>query len=773
MEKGRIGGYKKYILILGVLFIGVVACVSIRWFDRGRETGILNVRVEDEERITFAVEVYRSAYEYITKEKSTDSLTIVQNLVNALGENGFPAVDCHNQVDMAKHEQVRQFCDCVDNQQSDQLVLAVVSDRGALTIYDLRTEDGTVNVSCEFWQYEDGQMKDMGSGSFLADFWKYTEDGYLLFSGSYFSEELYVLSVSDAEVDVALRVEPLDETCRELNRKYVQSVGYEKNNLFLCDWSEGDFGEVNFYDLFDIFYTKVYSNTNTEINTYAADDLTDQDTIYEIPQAEFEQVLMTYFQIDSETLHSKTTYFEENETYGYRPRGFDDVEYSEIPYPEVEAYRENDDGTITLTVHAVYPQGYSSRLFVHEVVVRIMEDGSYQYVSNRVTIPPDKDAMWWHTDRRCMDVSQDQTAELSENEENDLWFLPQADDSLFTDNEKEALEQQALAAAKQIKEIYKDIKVTDGPSYASNITNFSDEQCKEGVKFLGEAGYASITEDCNMEHPEQLEQFFTDYQNGKDTQVTIFEVNRDGFLGATTFLYREKRLQTYYVGIGWQEGGVPEQRDTLVSDVKEIRLTEKGWFIYAYEDRMLHESMRQSWRMKPLSDKCRELTRKYVNGLSYVNYNALVTDWDSSNVEDILMLCMFEDLYRIHTGKNFRVKGNRIPADLFEPIMTTYFPVSKERLRKACGYDADSASYPYEMIYGSPYPPFGEVINYEEHANGTITLIVDAVWADYDSDCAFTNYLTIQPHADGTWCYLSNSIEQKELELPPVADIVE
>ena len=34
-----------------------------------------------------------------------------------------------------------------------------------------------------------------------------------------------------------------------------------------------------------------------------------------------------------------------------------------------------------------------------------------------------------------------------------------------------------------------------------------------------------------------------------------------------------------------------------------------------------------------------------------INYNVLVTDWDSSNVEDILMPCMFEDLYRMDTGE--------------------------------------------------------------------------------------------------------------------------
>ena len=101
--------------------------------------------------------------------------------------------------------------------------------------------------------------------------------------------------------------------------------------------------------------------------------------------------------------------------------------------------------------------------------------------------------------------------------------------------------------------------------------------------------------------------------------------------------------------------------------------------------------------------------------------------------------------------------------------MTTYFPVSVEQLRERCGYDEKSDSYEYEMILGSPYPPFGEVVDYMENVDGTITLIVDGVWADYNSDIAFTNTIVVQPFDDGTFRYLSNSIEQKELELPPIA----
>ena len=94
---------------------------------------------------------------------------------------------------------------------------------------------------------------------------------------------------------------------------------------------------------------------------------------------------------------------------------------------------------------------------------------------------------------------------------------------------------------------------------------------------------------------------------------------------------------------------------------------------------------------------------------------------------------------------------------------------TKEKALAVAHEEIQRNSYEYEMIYASPYPPFGEVVDYTENADGTLTLIVDGVWPDYNSDLAFRNTVVVQPFEDGTFRYLSNSIEQIELELPPIA----
>lgn len=366
--------------------------------------------------------------------------------------------------------------------------------------------------------------------------------------------------------------------------------------------------------------------------------------------------------------------------------------------------------------------------------------------------------------------SETEMEETESSSENVYWIVPQSEDCLFSDQEKEELQNMALSAAEFVSEKYKEFVVPDAPQYSSGIAEFSSEQRREVVEALGEKGLTSVEEETNMQNRENLEQFYAKYLSGQESMVTVYEVQRDGLIGSMTFLYRSDRLQSYYVGIRWKEEGLPDIQGTSVSDIEEIKLTEKGYFIYAYKNVIAHASLRQYWRTTPLSDECRKLTETYISGLSYVNYNVLVTDWDSSNVEDILMPCMFEDIYQIYTGENLRVNGSDgIPANIYEEIMTTCFPVSVEQLRKKCGYNAVKNSYTYEMIYASPYPPFGEVVDYKKQEDGTIILYVDGVWADYNSDYAFTNEVVVQPLENGKFRYLSNLITQKELELPPIA----
>ena len=357
------------------------------------------IQEESEEDADEIISVCIDLYEKAEEENKLADLETIRSIVNRLGENGYSAVDSRNQINMTEPEKVVEFCEKVDAQEEAEITIFEISYLGGFVKYDLHTKDGNVDVVRSYYKYENGNMKREVIGNYQAEYWNYTEEGYLMFSGVWFSEELYVLTLSGAEEHTALRVQPLDETYRELSRKYLNPISFERNNMFIVDWSEEDFGDLNFYDMYDILYPKV----NGQYAPYVADDNLSVSAVYQIPKEEFESVIMKYFNIDSETLQSKTIYDLENLTYEYKPRGFEEVEYPEYPYSEVVGFTENNDGTITLTANVVFPYAGDSKVYAHEVVVRPLENGRVQYVSNRIIPSEDNYRETWHTPRLTLE----------------------------------------------------------------------------------------------------------------------------------------------------------------------------------------------------------------------------------------------------------------------------------------------------------------------------------------------------------------------------------
>ena len=357
------------------------------------------IQEESEEDADEIISVCIDLYEKAEEENKLADLETIRSIVNRLGENGYSAVDSRNQINMTEPEKVVEFCEKVDAQEEAEITILEVSYLGGFVKYDLHAKDGNVDVVRSYYKYENGDMHREVTGSYQAEYWNYTDEGYLMFSGVWFSEELYVLTLSGAEEHTALRVQPLDETYRELSRKYLNPISFERNNMFIVDWSEEDFGDLNFYDMYDILYPKV----NGQYAPYVADDNLSVSAVYQIPKEEFESVIMKYFNIDSETLQSKTIYDSENLTYEYKPRGFEEVEYPEYPYSEVVGFTENNDGTITLTANVVFPYAGDSKVYAHEVVVRPLENGRVQYVSNRIIPSEDNYRETWHTPRLTLE----------------------------------------------------------------------------------------------------------------------------------------------------------------------------------------------------------------------------------------------------------------------------------------------------------------------------------------------------------------------------------
>lgn len=368
---------------------------SVRQESENADKTVMKRSKSEEKEAEEILEICSKTYAKAEKEGKLDDLEMIRDLIKELGEKGFTAVDSENQVNMTEYEKLIQFSEKAEAKKNGRMTVVEVAKGGSCIIRNMETHDGIVNMIRSYCIYENGKLKQSSEDIYRTESWEYTEDGHLMFSGRLAFEGSYEVTRNEIMEYMAYRVLSLDETCRELNRKYILPIGYERNNMFLTDWSEEEFAELDFYDMFDLFYQE----NHTANGEFTFGNAMGTSAVYLISKEKFEPVIKSKFKISSEVLQSKTVYYPCEEVYEYKPRGLEETEYPEYPYPEVIGYVNNDDGTLTLKVQAVFPYRGVSKAYIHEVTVRDTKDGGIQYVGNRIIEPINNPEIRWHVPR--------------------------------------------------------------------------------------------------------------------------------------------------------------------------------------------------------------------------------------------------------------------------------------------------------------------------------------------------------------------------------------
>ena len=735
--------YKKFYCMLLLVGIAILLCsCSNKNAVADAERTVIDFNISDENQFIADLDDIYSSCQDMKCKTEEEKLNQTRTVIESMGSKGYIAVDVENQINMANAENAEMFLsEVAENRDAGCTILQVMYDKSFVR-FDFKSGGNNVMITRRFYAWENNCFVEKNEENYKAYTWKYT-DGYLFFEryrmGGYDGDSAYT----------ALRVEPLDEKLRVLNRKYIKTIGYDSNNLFTTNWDESDMNKINYYDIYEALYKMKYGMSSP---------YSDEGVTYMIEGKLYEKVFQEYLPVSTDVLQHVNVYDVSRQMYQYRTRGmFDHSVTPLVPFPEVVDAEYNADGTITLIVNAVSEKDESGRLFTHKVAIKEKENDGFEYVSNDV-LTMGKEGIYWYRDRLSDKEWQehygDKTITINQNGN-------VIDDSLLSDDEMENVKVDIIGILQSdaIRKLYED----------EDISNNSD-LIYDAVDILGSSGLICFADDTNMYNYQLFQSFYRNYTDGGERDyICVYRVNRDASVTEMTFAYDDSRIQMIFNTAKY------ENRDwkfiaTGIRDLKDMKLTEKGYFIYTYSNIIAHGGLKEYFRVSPLTDECRKLTRKYVYGLSYVNYNMLVIDWDESNASDILVPCMFDDIYRLYTGENLKPDGGWIDADKYESVMLSMFPVTVTELRDKCDYNPEKDSYRYHVILGKQYPPFGEVVDYTYNDDGTVSLIVDAVWADKGSDIAFRNTLTVKPEDDGTFKYMSNHIEKMECDIPVYSD---
>lgn len=736
---------KKLYCMLLLVGIAILLCsCSNKNAVADAERTVIDFSISDENQFIADLDDIYSSCQDMKCKTEEEKLNQTRTVIESMGSKGYIAVDVENQINMANAENAEMFLsEVAENRDAGCTILQVMYDKSFVR-FDFKSGGNNVMITRRFYVRENNCFVEKNEENYKAYTWKYT-DGYLFFEryrmGGYDGDSAYT----------ALRVEPLDEKLRVLNRKYIKTIGYDSNNLFTTNWDESDMNKINYYDIYEALYKMKYGMSSP---------YSDEGVTYMIEGKLYEKVFQEYLPVSTDVLQHVNVYDVSRQMYQYRTRGmFDHSVTPLVPFPEVVDAEYNADGTITLIVNAVSEKDESGRLFTHKVTIKEKENDGFEYVSNDV-LTMGKEGIYWYRDR----LSDKEWQEHYGDTENTITINQNGnviDDSLLSDDEMENVKVNIIGILQSdaIRKLYEDEDISD-----------NSDLIYDAVDILGSSGLICFADDTNMYNYQLFQSFYRNYTDGGGRDyICVYRVNRDASVTEMTFVYDDSRIQMIFNTAKF------ENHDwkfiaTGIRDLKDVKLTQKGYFIYTYSNIIAHGGLKEYFRVSPLTDECRELTRKYVYGLSYVNYNMLVIDWDESNASDILVPCMFDDIYRLYTGENLKPDGGWIDADKYESVMLSMFPVTVTELRDNCDYNLEKDSYRYHVILGKQYPPFGEVVDYIYNDDGTVSLIVDAVWADKGSDIAFRNTLTVKPEDDGTFKYMSNHIEKVECDIPVYSD---
>ena len=203
--------------------------------------------------------------------------------------------------------------------------------------------------------------------------WKYTDNGW-------FGYELCVPKPPEVSETMdgscLIRVLPMVEEHRQLSKKCVEALGYKGNNLLCSNWSLDNIGQLDFNGLFEHLYRMKYG-VKFDYTKYPNG----------IPMEEFEDIIVQYLPVTREQLRQWACFDEEKNAYDWVQLGCSNYtpSFFGTSVPEVTDVRENEDGTITLTVDAVCDMVICDEAVItHELTIRFAEDGTFQYLGNEI-----------------------------------------------------------------------------------------------------------------------------------------------------------------------------------------------------------------------------------------------------------------------------------------------------------------------------------------------------------------------------------------------------
>lgn len=321
--------------------------------------------------------LYADIFVYADKGSASNAVLSDETILeiqNKVREAGYPVSTAVTYSNMENYEVADSF-----------LMGCMEGERGSIIIYDIHSDGGIGRLKFIFdgtdmyvisargvWNEENKSGMAYISYTRIKE-WMYTDKGWFCYQLCV-PEPPEVSEIIDGSC--LLRIKPMSEEQRKLSEKCVQGLGYQGNNLLCSNWNAEHMEELDYNGMYEYLYAMKYQKA------FPTENYPDG-----IPKEEFESLIMEYLPVTAEQLREYAVFNEVTRTYPWASLGCGNYTptYFGTSFPEVTDIKENEDGTVTLTVEAVCDMVIcDDAVITHELTVQFAEDGSFQYLGNEI-----------------------------------------------------------------------------------------------------------------------------------------------------------------------------------------------------------------------------------------------------------------------------------------------------------------------------------------------------------------------------------------------------
>ena len=351
-----------------------------------------------------------------------------------------------------------------------------------------------------------------------------------------------------------------------------------------------------------------------------------------------------------------------------------------------------------------------------------------------------------------------------------------------TDGEKAGIETDLREISRLCRADY--LQAEKIPSEYFGQENIRQEDIDAMEAALSSAGYCVENSDAiypdYLENTEKLNQFWDDVLKEQDASATVWGITSNGSVYCRVFQFADGKGYCIHATGQWDDAGSLRLAYLEKKEVLYWDMTPSG---FIYQDIRLdrHWTAANLLRAQSVDHDLYEWTEKYVAPIGYHNVNLFLLDWDSSGFGNVCFNDLLSPMYRMEHGDYLYARDypysdepfphSIIPGDLFESVIYQHFNISLDEFRERALYDAENDAYPWQDVNGRNiryYPELiPEVTKATEHADGTVTLLVNVICPDQHTDHLFEHEVTMHIETDNSFQYLSNRIVYRgKAELP-------